>query len=122
MANQVAVAVAQAMPQASEEDLRRAWAPIEAVITKTWQIMVVGDTSQIFTTQDWMNVFTLIVDWHVKGPAKPVDSEHPATGCDETDKTKFRDLMTNLIEQFIVAEKQKVRLKSNFFPPPFSLF
>jgi len=100
--------VAQAMPQASEEDLKRAWKPIQDTITKTWQIMVVGDTTQIFTTQDWMEVFTMIVDWHVKGPARPKDPDHPATGCDEGDKTKFRDLMTNLIKQFIITEKTKI--------------
>lgn len=96
------------MPQASEADIQAAWAPIQEVINKTWQIMVVGDATQVFTTQDWMNVYTAIVDWHVKGPAKPKDPNNPATGCDEADKAKFRDLMSGLIKQLIRTEKEKI--------------
>jgi hypothetical protein len=113
--------MAQSMPQATEEDIRTAWAPIKDIIEKTWNIMVVGDTTLIFTTQDWMSVYTAIVDWHVKGPAKPKDPNNPATGCDEVDKQKFREHMSGLITTLIRKEKEKVRLAlRNFSLSPLS--
>lgn len=104
--------MSQAMPQASDEDIKEAWAPIEAIIRKTWNILVVGDASSVFTTQDWMSVYTKIVDWHVKGPARPKDPNNPTTGCDEVDKQKFREHMSELITGLIKTEKAKVRPRS----------
>lgn len=100
---------AQSMPQATDEEIATAWAPIEDLIRKTWNIMVVGDASLVFNAQDWMTVYTNIVNWHVNGPAKPKDSNNPTTGCDEVDKQRFRDNMTSLLTGLITKEKEKVR-------------
>lgn len=100
---------APAVPRATAEEIDKAWAPIESLIKKTWSIMVVGATDQSFTAMDWMQVYTAISNWHIYGPGRTQDANSAGSGCEDTDREKFREKMQGLITSLINAEKKKVR-------------
>lgn len=101
---------APAVPRATAEEIDKAWAPIDSLIKKTWSIMVVGATDQSFTAMDWMQVYTAISNWHIYGPGRTQDASSAGSGCEDTDREKFREKMQGLITSLINAEKKKVRL------------
>lgn len=104
--------MAAPMPRAAQEEIDAAWAPIEDIITKTWNIVVMGNKEAgTFTAIDWMNVYTSICNWHVYGPGRSQNDSNIASGCDETDKEKFREKMHDLVSRLIDSgfERSKVR-------------
>ena len=110
---------APAVPRATPEEIDKAWAPIESLITKTWDIMVVGKTDASFTAMDWMNVYTAISNWHIYGPGRTQDANSAGSGCEDTDREKFREKMQGLITSLINAEKKKVRPRIQLLSPSF---
>lgn len=110
---------APAVPRATPEEIDRAWAPINDLIVKTWSIMVVGATDQSFTAMDWMSVYTAISNWHIYGPGRTQDANSAGSGCEDTDREKFREKMQGLITSLINIEKKKVRLSIQLLSPSF---